>query len=207
MDKTICKADIRVTRFFFFIIMALIDLFAIIVFKDALIASGNSMLRIIVTISIILLFPAIFITLCDIRAAKKSSLRLTETGISGARKKLSSNSELNLPIDKIDSIYIHNGIMDKLEGGKTLMIRSVSGVIKFPWVQNAEEFRDAVTTKIEEYKKSIRNDNKNLISAVVNNASGGGSAQKIKELKELLDQGLISQDEFEAKRKELLSKL
>ena len=72
---------------------------------------------------------------------------------------------------------------------------------------NAEEFRDAVTTKIEEYKNSIRKDNKNLISAVVNNASGGGSAQKIKELKELLDQGLISQYEFEAKRKELLSKM
>ncbi len=205
MDKTICKADIRLTRFIMLIIIILIDAGVIFGFKDYL--TDKSVPLIVAMIIGVFTLPVIIITLSHLYTAKNSSLILTKTGISGARKKLSSNSELNLPIDKIDSIYIHNGIMDKLEGGKTLMIRSVSGVIKFPWVQNAEEFRDAVTTKIEEYKNSIRKDNKNLISAVVNNASGGGSAQKIKELKELLDQGLISQYEFEAKRKELLSKM
>lgn len=205
MKKTICKADIRLTRFIMLIIIVLIDAGVIFGFKDFL--TDKSVPLIVAMIIGVFTLPVIIITLSHLYTAKNSSLILTETGISGARGKMTSDSELNLPIDKIDSIFIHNGVMDKLEGGKTLMIRSVSGVIKFPWVQNAEEFRDAVTTKIEEYKNSIRNDNKKFISAVVNNASGGGSAQKIKELKELLDQGLISQDEFEAKRKELLSKI
>ncbi len=72
-------------------------------------------------------------------------------------------------------------------------------------------------------KNSVREDNKSLLTAVVQNqkamssaaaekaeksaGSGASAASKIKELKELLDSGLISQEEFEAKRKELLDKM
>lgn len=204
MEKTISKADIRLTRFIMLIIIVLIDAGVIFGFKDFL--TDKSVPLIVAMIIGVFTLPVIIITLSHLYTAKNSSLILTETGISGARGKMTSDSELNLPIDKIDSIYIHNGIMDKLEGGKTLMIRSVSGVVKFPWVQNAEEFRNAVIAKIEEYKKGMSSNARQLVSAVSNKGSGNEAA-KIKELKELFDQGLISQSEFEAKRKELLSKM
>ena len=204
MEKTICKADIRLTRFIMLIIIVLIDAGVIFGFKDFL--TDKSVPLIVAMIIGVFTLPVIIVTLSHLYTAKNSSLILTETGISGARGKMTSDSELNLPIDKIDSIYIHNGIMDKLEGGKTLMIRSVSGVVKFPWVQNAEEFRNAVIAKIEDYKKGMSSNARQLVSAVSNKGSGNEAA-KIKELKELFDQGLISQSEFEAKRKELLSKM
>jgi membrane protease subunit (stomatin/prohibitin family) len=39
------------------------------------------------------------------------------------------------------------------------------------------------------------------------NSSGGNIASKLKELKELLDLGAITQDEFDKKKKELLKQL
>ncbi|MBR6044272.1 MAG: SHOCT domain-containing protein [Ruminococcus sp.] len=101
-------------------------------------------------------------------------------------------------------------LYNKLTGGNTVAIRSASGLIKFPWVQNAEEFVNATLAKIEEYKKTVKKDNQELIKAVAETAAAPAntsSASKIKEIKELLDQGLISQEEFDAKRKELLEKM
>ncbi|MDD6280045.1 MAG: SHOCT domain-containing protein, partial [Oscillospiraceae bacterium] len=73
------------------------------------------------------------------------------------------------------------------------------------------EFVDATLAKIEEFKQSVKDENNNLVSAMINNSgnnSGSSSAaQQIKEIKDLLDNGLISQEEFEAKRKELLDKI
>ncbi|MBR1422950.1 MAG: SHOCT domain-containing protein [Ruminococcus sp.] len=150
------------------------------------------------------------------------SLSLTDSGIVGQRKKIFSSQSLQLPIDKIDSIMTVDNISCKLWGGQIVMIRSVSGRVAFPWVQNADEFVSRTLKKIEEYKNSVREDNKNLLTAVVENqkamssavvnraehsaSPGVSAASKIKELKELLDSGLISQEEFEAKRKQLLDK-
>ena len=112
MEKTICKADIRLTRFIMLIIIVLIDAGVIFGFKDFL--TDKSVPLIVAMIIGVFTLPVIIVTLSHLYTAKNSSLILTETGISGARGKMTSDSELNLPIDKIDSIYIHNGIMDKL---------------------------------------------------------------------------------------------
>lgn len=161
----------------------------------------------------ITLILTVLIILWGIRCiivSKKCSLELTNNGISGSRAKLVSSANLQLPIDKIDSIMRSTSLYNKLTGGNTVAIRSASGLIKFPWVQNAEEFVNATLAKIEEYKKTVKKDNQDLIKAVANTAAvpaNASSASKIKELKELLDQGLISQEEFDAKRKELLEKM
>lgn len=122
-----------------------------------------------------------------------------------------STKALKLPIDKIDNIMVSEGIFDKLFSGKTVSVRSASGIVKFAWVKNADEFVQATLDKIEDYKQTtIKEDNKNLISAVANSAqanAGGSSAEKLKELKELLDSGIISQEDFDAKKQDLLSKM
>lgn len=164
--------------------------------------------------SCICLIIAICIIFGSVRArvvAKQCSLTLESTGIIGRKSGLFSSKELKLPTDKIDSIAVQCGFIDKIFGGKTIAIYSASGLIKFPWVQNATEFVDATLAKIEEFKQSVKDENNNLVSAMINNSgnnSGSSSAaQQIKEIKDLLDNGLISQEEFEAKRKELLDKI
>lgn len=159
------------------------------------------------------LFIALFIAALPVlfyfgarEIAKRCNLILTDKGIFGNLKKALSKKELNLPIDKIDNIMISENIIDKLRGGKTIAVRTTNGLIKFNWVQNADEFVNATLAKIEEYKQSVKEN----VSVMAHNASGGSdnsAAAKIKELKELLDSGLISQEEFEAKRKELIDKM
>lgn len=153
----------------------------------------------------------IFASLRSFSVAKNCSLVLENTGIIGAKAGLFSSKEIKLPTEKIDSITVQNGIFDKIFGGKTIAVRSASGLIKFPWVQNANEFVNATLAKIEGFKQSVKNENQNLVSAMAKSIGGNtgnsSAAQQIKEIKDLLDSGLITQEEFEAKRKELLDKM
>ena len=79
-------------------------------------------------------------------------------------------------------------------------------MIQFRWVQNAEEFREAVMKAIDEY-----NDGVSMQTSVRRSSSGrsgsNGTAGKMQELNDLFDQGLISRSEFDAKRRELLNKM
>ena len=47
---------------------------------------------------------------------------------------------------------LKRSLFNILSGGKTVVLHTASGVIKFPWVQNADEFVDATLAKIEEAK-------------------------------------------------------
>lgn len=84
----------------------------------------------------------------------KCSLELTSDGINGRIKVIGSTSDLRLPIEKIDSLFVKNSLMDKFRGEKTLGIRSNTGVIKFVCVQNADAFVTAANKAIEESKKA-----------------------------------------------------
>lgn len=144
--------------------------------------------------------------------AAKCSLKLTDKGLSGQRKKFFSSAQLQLPMDKIDNIMVTENIINKIQGGKTIAVRSASGLVKFPWVQNADEFVKLTLAEIEKYNQSLKNVDQNLVSAIAGNSvhkaqPEKSSAQKIKDLKELLDSGLITQDEFDAKKKDLLDKM
>lgn len=203
MKITLCEAKIKMTRYILLIISGLITIGMVVatVVKEGFSYIGFSMIYVGV-----FFVPILLITLIDKYISKKCFLKLTDSGVNGVRKKIFTRSEIDLPIDKIDSILIESGIMDKFEGGKTLLIRSVSGVIQFRWVQNAEAFREAVIKRIEEYKNSMKQSSSQIASAVSTNNSAS-SSKKIKELKELFEQGFITQAEYESKRKELLSKM
>ncbi|MBQ9899323.1 MAG: SHOCT domain-containing protein [Ruminococcus sp.] len=132
-------------------------------------------------------------------------LELTDKGVYGNQKTVFSNKELSLPIDKVDNVMISESVLDKLRGGKTFAVRSASGLVRFPWVRNANEFVTATLAKIEEFKKTVKLDAPALAQPAA--AAPSSDVDKIKELKELLDSGLISPEEFEEKRRELLSRI
>lgn len=160
---------------------------------------------------VVFVLPAL-LYISKIYRANRCSLVLTDKGLSGQRKKIFSTAQLQLPMDKIDNIMVTENLINKIDGGKTVAVRSASGLIKFPWVQNADEFVNATLAEIEKYNQSLKNVDKNLVSAIAGNSAQKAqpeksAAQKIKDLKELLDSGLITQDEFDAKKKDLLDKM
>lgn len=130
----------------------------------------------------------------------KCSLELTSDGINGRIKVIGSTSDLRLPIEKIDSLFVKNSLMDKFRGGKTLGIRSNTGVIKFVCVQNADAFVTAANKAIEESKKA----NKEVPSPLTTIVQNTSDADESKKYKDLLDNGVITQEEFDAKKKQLL---
>ncbi|MBE6845708.1 MAG: SHOCT domain-containing protein [Ruminococcus sp.] len=138
-------------------------------------------------------------------SAKKCSLQLDERGVKGQRKTVFSSAQLNLPIEKVDNIGVTDSLFNKLTGGKTVSVRSASGVVKFPWVHNADEFVEKTLAQIEEFKKHQKLDQP---ATVLQNDAGNQSiVGKIADLKNLLDQGVLTQEEFDKKKEELLNKM
>jgi len=233
MEKCICKANIRANKKAIFLPVSLMLIVAIIglvpIKSDR---SGGSFYNLLGMLTywqnsygkwethdafVIFIIPFIIFALASIlcwlyiKSAKSCSIELNDKCVKGVRKTIFSKRDLNLPIEQIDSIMVSHSLWDALFGGEKLLIRSASGMIKFPWVRNAKEFSDAVLAKIDEYKQNDKEKNKNLADSALNNSGNNAgmqtAAQKIKDLNELLEIGAISQEEFNAKRKELLDKM
>ena len=163
--------------------------------------SGIIVCVLFVVISFVLLFYA----LAFIMTGKRCSLELSEEKISGQLKKTFSKKRLQIPIDHLDNVMTSNGIMDKIRGGETLLISSNSGLIKFHYVQNAEEFAQAAMKRIDEVKRSATA--AAPASAPVQNVTGNDAMEKLNSLKQMLENGLITQEQFDQKREEILSKM
>ena len=135
--------------------------------------------------------------------AKRCELVLTDKQLNGTLKFPFSTQKIQIPTEKIDNIYTSDSLVDALRGGKTLAIRSASGIIKFHYVYNADEFVDVAMKQVE----AIRNNGAAEVKAEAPKAEAAGTSsaiEDVKKLKELLDSGILTPEEFEAKKKELL---
>ncbi len=134
--------------------------------------------------------------------AKRCNLSLWEDTIQGNLKTAFSVKELRLPIEKVDNVMVVDGFADKIRGGKTIVIRSNSGLIKFHWVHNADAFVRATVQQIEEFKKQTAAASTPAPAA----ASSASLTEKLQELQTLRDQGILTEEQFEQKKQELLAK-
>lgn len=101
---------------------------------------------------------------------------------------------VDIPLDRINSISHTKGlILGKIsitDGATTRTIENVSN-------NTVSFFADTVNKEIEIYKQSKNNP----VTQVVNNIS---PADELIKYKQLLDMGVLTQEEFDAKKKELL---
>lgn len=147
----------------------------------------------------IMLLIIVFLLLSS-RQAKKCNLSLTSNGISGMKKGLTGSKSVELPFENITSIAVQNGLTDKIFGGETVAIASATGFIRFKCIQNASAF---VNTTLEELKKFKTQTAQNPAPAPAQT----DDADKLLKLKTLLDSGVLTPEEYEEKRKELVSRL
>ncbi len=142
--------------------------------------------------------------LLDYRRSKLCELTVTEREVSGAYTTIIPifKKTLKMPIEKIDNIVVMNGLQEKLSFGKRIVISSTAGKISFPYVWNADEIVEKVLASmgrsVQDTAISAPREEQNSASSVIG---------KIKELSELKNAGIITEEEFELKKKELLGKM
>ena len=121
------------------------------------------------------------------KLAKKCSLTVTENRIFGIT---AFKKQVDLPIDSISAISksVFSG----------LSVATSSGYIKFIAIKNREEIYECLLKLITQ-----RQNNRNIATQAVE-ASNHSNIDDLVKYKELMDKGVITQEEFEAKKKQML---
>lgn len=114
-------------------------------------------------------------------ACRHCEIIVTERRVYGVAR---FNSRVDIPLDSITSIGMRG--LDKC-----ISVASSSGLIKFIYIKNNSEIHKVVSELI-------------LGEKVINDKVGVSEADELKKYKGLFDQGIISQEEFDAKKKQLL---
>ena len=79
-----------------------------------------------------------------------------------------------------------------------IAVTTASGAIKFSMMENCNEIHSAVS------KLLVDRQNKASTAPVIKQEVPQSNAAELKQYKDLLDSGVISQEEFDAKKKQLL---
>ena len=97
---------------------------------------------------------------------------------------------VDLPLDSISAAA--TGLLS------SIAITTASGAIKFYMIDNVNEVYKEITQLL------VERQNKAVITTVTKESPTSGAAE-LKQYKDLLDSGVISQEEFDAKKKQLLN--
>ncbi len=111
-----------------------------------------------------------------------------------------AKSGVEIPLDRINTIFFSQGILDRIVGAGTLVIESAGEMGR----QMFEDVRDPVHVQNVLYQEMEDNENRKF------DRIGGGdallsTADEIAKLVELRQQGHISTDEFESEKAKLLN--
>jgi len=119
---------------------------------------------------------------------------IQETGILSRRS-------IDSRLDKINNVEYRQTLWGRLlnYGDVEIDTASDAGVAVFRNISHPLQFRNTILAAAEQYRAAGR------FPATAPAAPSG--AERMRQLKALLDDGLISRDEYEAKRRELLSEL
>ncbi len=105
------------------------------------------LLRTILVLLLLVIVPIIIDRLLTV-FSKRSSLTMTETGVSGKKNILFLTKDFEIPFEKISDISCAKDKNEKSDIGRTVKITSDTGTVSIPWVTNADEFVEAVSAKI-----------------------------------------------------------
>lgn len=112
-----------------------------------------------------------------------------------------SRRSMDSRLDKINNVEHRQTLLGRLlnYGDVEIDTASETGAALFPNISHPLEFKNAILAAAEQYRGS------GMRMPLA--AAGPSGAERMRQLKTLLDDGLISREEYEAKRRELLSQL
>ena len=132
--------------------------------------------------------PILIISLCVHFILKSNEITVTNKRIYG---KAIGGKRVDLPMDKVSAVGSYNLIQG-------IAVATSSGKISFALVKNANEVQDAISNLL------INRQNATTSVTNIKQEIAQSSADELKKYKDLLDSGIISQEEFDAKKKQLL---
>ncbi len=108
---------------------------------------------------------------------------------------------VELPIDRINNINFGQSLFERMIGAGDLLIESAgeSGQSRFSNVRKPSAVQNEIYRQIELQRKGARGTAPAAVEESV--------ADKIRQLEELRNQGLVSAEEFESKRRDLLDRM
>jgi membrane protein YdbS with pleckstrin-like domain len=114
-----------------------------------------------------------------------------------------AKSSMDTRLDKINNIEHRQSLWGRLlnYGDVEIDTASEAGVSRFHNIANPLELKRTIMIAAEQYRSAGGGGGPALTAA------GPSGAERLRQLKALLDDGLISKEEFEAKRRELLAQL
>lgn len=145
----------------------------------------------------IILFAALIVIFYLVLALARFFLRNYDMTVTDKRVygKIKMGNQVDLPLDSISAI-------SKISFMYGICVTSSSGKIKFYGIKNWDEMYSAINKLLIE-----RQNNKNYspsFAPVSTPIKETNSSEDLVKLKELLDMGIITKDEFDAKKKQLL---
>ena len=120
---------------------------------------------------------------------RKCELTVTEKNVKG---KTVFGKEVVLPLYMISAYSTRKFL-------STIAIATSSGITKFALIKNYSEIGNILSKKINERQELTEN-----ASGVSMRTTGNNAIDDLKKLKDLLDAGIITQEEFDAKKKQFL---
>ncbi len=114
---------------------------------------------------------------------------------------------IEIPLERINTIFFHQRIFERMLGLGDLDIESASkdGAQRFDDIKNPSAVQNEI------YQQMERNSNKQAdrISGGINRAQGGGESipDQIAKLSALRDQGVLTEAEFQTKKADLLGRM
>lgn len=120
-------------------------------------------------------------------ATRKIELTVTDKRVYGVA---TFGKRVDLPFDSISSVGT---------GWKKIAVATSSGKIVFRGIKNCEKIHKALSALLMERQS------KTPVATTIKQELPQSNADELKKYKELLDSGVITQEEFDAKKKQLLS--
>jgi hypothetical protein len=120
-----------------------------------------------------------------------------------------SQSSMDSYLDKINNVEHHQSFWGRIFGYGDVEVDTAaeSGAEVFPRISQPLAFKRAIDQAIIAYRGAPAGRSAAAVPAAAGAPSGADAAERIRQLKRLAADGLISQAEFEAKRKQLLDQI
>ena len=152
--------------------------------------------RIIPLIILLYLFVWSILKLIQVFILKSTTILEISTKKVFGKKGWLNTISLDAPINKINDVMVVQSFLGKIFNYGTIIINTSSNKYKFQFIENADKLKNKITSIIDK-KEQSNNEN-------INKEISTDKYSDLKKLKELLDNDIITKEEFEKEKKKIL---
>jgi len=154
---------------------------------------------VIIAISVAAVIALVFLSVIPFLRWSNTQFVLTSERVI-SREGILAKSALEIPLHRINDVGFTQTILERVLGTGNLSIESAGehGMNRFLFIRHPEKVQNEIYKAMEAYERSLRGS----VSAPAD-----GIPAQIEKLADLRDKGIVTAEEFEKKKKELLDRM